>query len=265
MAGGDGRRPLVGGNWKMHTTRAEARTLLAALARDCPAGPGAGVDVVVFPPAPWLGDAADLLGGTAIAVGVQDVHPEASGAFTGAVSAPMVAGVATWALTGHSERRRFFGDTDAVVARKLAAAVAAGLHPLLAVGESAAERAAGQAAAVLQRQLAAALAPLLPPGGPRVVDDLAVAYEPVWAIGSGRTATPEEAQEGCRAVRAQVAAHLGAAAAARCRVLYGGSVTPDTAPALLAGADVDGVLVGGASLDAAAFAAICRAAAAAAA
>ena len=256
---GGGRRPIVGGNWKMHTTRAEARALLAALVERLTPPRGVEpppVDIVVFPPAPWLGDAADALGGGPIAVGVQDIHPEPSGAFTGAVSAQMLRGVATWALVGHSERRRLFGDADALVAEKLRAAIASGLHPVLAVGESLGERDRGETARVLEGQLTAACEGLV-----ALPDDLVIAYEPVWAIGSGRTATPAEAQEGCAHVRAVLAARFGEAPAERCRIQYGGSVDAENAAALLAQPDIDGLLVGGASLDADAFMAICRAAA----
>jgi triosephosphate isomerase (TIM) len=248
------RIPIVGGNWKMNTTRAEALALLVAL-RDGLDGLS-GVEVVVFPPAPWLGDAADALEGSTLAVGVQNVHWEPRGAFTGEQSAALLAGTATHALVGHSERRHVFGETDAQVNLKLRAILEAGLVPVLAVGETQAERDAGATLEVLRRQIEGGLKSLeaLPP-------TLVVAYEPVWAIGTGRTATPEAAQEACAAIRAMVASGYGAASASALRIQYGGSVTPENAATLAAQPDIDGALVGGASLQADSFAAICRAAA----
>jgi len=250
-----GRIPIVGGNWKMHTTRTEARALLGELydALD----QVTGVEVVVFPPYPWLGDAADLLAGSRVGVGAQDLFWEARGAFTGAVSGPMLIGTATQVIVGHSERRHRFGDGDEDVRRKLHAALDAHLAPVLAVGERLEEREAGATIEVLRRQLLTATEglPALPPS-------LVIAYEPVWAIGAGLSATPEQAQAGCAEVRAILAARFTSQAAATCRIQYGGSVTAENVAALAAQPDIDGALVGGASLDAAAFAAICRAVAA---
>ncbi|MEZ4503392.1 MAG: triose-phosphate isomerase [Dehalococcoidia bacterium] len=248
------RTPIVGGNWKMHTTRPEARALLEALRTDLDGL--AGAEVVVCPPAPWLGDAADALEGTSLGVGVQNVHWEPSGAFTGEQSPDMLIGTVDYAIVGHSERRHVFGETDDEVNRKLRAILDAGLVPILAVGETLEEREAGWATVVLRTQLDGAFQgfEVCPPS-------LVIAYEPVWAIGTGRTATPDIAQEACASVRSMVATRFTPAAAEAVRIQYGGSVTPDNAEELLAQPDIDGALVGGASLRAEAFAAICRAAA----
>jgi triosephosphate isomerase len=246
------RTPVVGGNWKLHTTRAEARTLLQGLRAELDGI--VGVEVVVFPPAPWIGDAADVLEGSTLAVGAQHVHWEAEGAFTGELSAAMLVGTASYVIVGHSERRHVFGESDEDAGRKLRSVLDAGLSPILAVGESREEREAGWTTAVLRRQLVAAFEGVdaLPPG-------FVVAYEPVWAIGTGLTATPEMAQEACAGVRAIVAERFDAATAAKLRVQYGGSVTPENASELALQPDIDGALVGGASLRVDSFAAICRA------
>jgi triosephosphate isomerase len=238
----------------MHTTRTEAQALLQALRADLDAL--AGVEVVVCPPAPWLGDAADALAGSSLAVGVQNVHWEPSGAYTGEQSPDMLVGTATYAIVGHSERRHVFGETDIEVNRKLRAILDANLTPILAVGETLAEREAGWASVVLRTQLDGAFEGFVvcPP-------TLVVAYEPVWAIGTGRTATPDVAQDACAEVRSMLAKRFTPADAEAVRIQYGGSVTPDNAEVLLAQPDIDGALVGGASLRADAFASICRAAA----
>ena len=243
---------MVGGNWKLHTTRAEARTLLQGLRAELDGL--AAVEVVVFPPAPWIGDAADVLEGSTLAVGAQNAHWEATGAFTGELSAAMLAGAAAYVLVGHSERRQVFGESDEDAGRKLRSVLDAGLSPVLAVGESREEREAGWTTAVLRRQLVAAFEGVdaLPPG-------FVVAYEPVWAIGTGLTASPEIAQEACVGVRAIVAERFDAATAAELRVQYGGSVTPENARTLALQPDIDGALVGGASLQVDSFAKICRA------
>ena len=243
---------MVGGNWKLHTTRAEARTLLQGLRAELDGL--AAVEVVVFPPAPWIGDAADVLEGSTLAVGAQNAHWEATGAFTGELSAAMLAGAAAYVLVGHSERRHVFGESDEDAGRKLRSVLDAGLSPVLAVGESREEREAGWTTAVLRRQLVTAFEGVdaLPPG-------FVVAYEPVWAIGTGLTASPEIAQEACVGVRAIVAERFDAATAAELRVQYGGSVTPENARMLALQPDIDGALVGGASLQVDSFAKICRA------
>lgn len=249
------RQPIVGGNWKLHTTRDEALTLLEALVERLDGL--TGVDIVICPPAPWLGDAARVLAGTSLRVGVQHTYWEPKGAFTGEVSAALLAGTAEYAIIGHSERRQLFGQTDGEVRRTLRAVIDAGLHPILAVGELLAEREAGATEMVLRRQVERALEGLgtLPP-------ESTIAYEPVWAIGTGRTATAEQAQEACAFVRRVVRECLGDAAADAVRVQYGGSVTPENIEALAAQPDIDGALVGGASLDADRFATICRVSAA---
>lgn len=246
-----GRRPLVGGNWKMHTTREEARSLVRELRSELDGLQG--VDIVIFTPTPWLADAHDLLVGSTIRVGAQHAHWERSGAFTGAVSAHQLVGVVDYVLVGHSERRQLFHECDRATARLLGAALAAGLSPLLAVGETAAERDRGEAEAVIERQLLTAL-----DGLRRLDGRVAVAYEPVWAIGRGESATPSQAEKGCAAVRRIIAERFGADAAARARVLYGGSVSAATAAELAVLPSVDGALVGGASLRPAEFARICR-------
>jgi len=252
------RTPLIAGNWKMHGDSAFVAEYVAALAGQ--ALP-AGVDLLLLPPAPYLPLLAQALArqlpDAAVALGVQNVHAEARGAFTGELAAEMAADLgARWTLVGHSERRAQCGETDDVVAAKMRAAVRAGLAPVLCVGETLAERDAGSAEAVVARQIArvAELA------GSEALSGAVLAYEPVWAIGTGHTATPEQAQEMHAAVRRQLEALCGAAPAAGMRIVYGGSVKPDNAAALLAQPDIDGALVGGASLDAGDFAAIAGAA-----
>ena len=240
------RRPLVGGNWKMNLLRAEAASSCARLVEGLA---GTVAEVVVFPPFPLLDIVAGGLAGSAAAWGGQDVHPEPHGAYTGDVSAALLADAGcTWALCGHSERRRDHGESDGLVARKATAAAAAGLVPLICIGESAEERRAGRTFEVLEQQLDGALA-----GRP---EPLALAYEPIWAIGTGDTATPEMAQEAHRHIRQVLADLIGDAAAGAKRILYGGSASPDNAASLIAQPDVDGFLVGGASLDPERFLAI---------
>jgi triosephosphate isomerase (TIM) len=233
---------LVAGNWKMHGNLAANRALL-----DGVAGGVEGVECAVCVPFPYLGQAQERLRGTGVALAAQNVSEHASGAYTGEVSAAMLAEFGCrYVLVGHSERRHLFGEGDAQVAAKFSAAGAAGLVPILCVGETLADREAGRTEEVVLRQLDAVLAK----GG---IGSGVVAYEPVWAIGTGRTATPEQAQ----AVHGMLRKRLSAEA----RLLYGGSVKPDNAAALFAMPDVDGGLVGGASLKAPDFIAICRMAA----
>jgi triosephosphate isomerase len=248
------RTPVVAGNWKMHATVAEARALATAVRDGCRGL--AGIRVAVCPSFTALAAVAEALAGSSVLVGAQDAHWEAAGAFTGAVSPAQVhdAG-ARVVILGHSERRQVFGETDAVVGRKLAAALAHGLTPLVCVGETLAEREAGQTLAVVRRQLEGAF-------GGRAAEEVGrcwVAYEPVWAIGTGRTATPAQAAEVHGDVRATLAGLAGAAVAQACPILYGGSVKPDVTPALMAEPDIDGALVGGASLKPSDFIAIVRA------
>jgi triosephosphate isomerase len=240
------RRPIVAANWKMHFRRRDAESWCRAVR----AGLGRGAaEVVVFPSFPLLVTVGRELAGSPVAWGGQDLHPEADGAHTGDVSGAQLADVGcTWALCGHSERRRDHGESDELVAAKARAAREAALVPLICVGETLEERRAGRTNDVLTRQLAAALAAPL--------SDFELAYEPVWAIGTGETATPEIAQQAHAHLRGELARLAGAGRAAAVRILYGGSAKPDNAAALAAGADVDGFLVGGASLDSTKFLAI---------
>ncbi|MEP6740846.1 MAG: triose-phosphate isomerase [Caldimonas sp.] len=244
------RRQLVVGNWKMNGSRAANAELLAALK----AAGSFAAEVSVCPPAPYLGEVAATLAGSAIAWGAQDCSSHAPGAYTGEVSAAMLAEFGCkHVIVGHSERRALHGESDQLVAEKAKMALASGLVPIVCVGETLAERVAGQTESVVGRQLAAAIDLL----GSRI-ESAVVAYEPVWAIGTGKTASPEEAE----AVHAHLRAALRAASAggAAIRILYGGSVKADNAALLFAKPDIDGGLIGGASLKAADFVAICRAA-----
>lgn len=253
------RTALIAGNWKMHTTLPTARDLARAVA-DIAAAPGVtgAVDVLVAPPFTALAAVSDVARGTPVLVAAQTMHWADRGAFTGEVAAPMVAELASHVILGHSERRQLFHETDADVNRKVHAALAHGLVPIACVGETLAEREAGQTDAVVARQVDAALEGVAPDEAARLV----VAYEPVWAIGTGRACDPAEAGRVMRAIRGRVAAAFGAPAGGGVRLLYGGSVTPDNTAAYFADPDVDGALVGGASLKADAFGAIIRAAAA---
>jgi len=250
------RRPLIAGNWKMHHGGASGVELAADVVRLAPSVPH--VDIVIAPPFTALAACAHECDGSRVEVAAQNVYPKDAGAFTGETSPRMLvdAGCA-WVIVGHSERRQHFGETDAFVAEKAKAALAAGLTPIVCVGETLAEREAGRTLEVVERQVRAVLDVLA--AGERPT---AIAYEPVWAIGTGKNAGPAEAQEVHAAIRKWLAGAHGetAALASDTRILYGGSVKPDNARDLLAAADVDGSLVGGASLDAASFAAIVRAA-----
>jgi triosephosphate isomerase len=231
---------LIAGNWKMHKGPEEASRFCREL-RDQLEWVD-GVDVAVCPPFPSLSAAVQALAGTDVAVAAQNVHWEVEGAFTGEVSAPMLFELGVYgAIVGHSERRQLFGETDESVARRAAAGLEAGLWVIACVGETEAEREAGKTEEVLRRQA----------GVLEAHEQLVLAYEPVWAIGTGKTAAPEQAQE----------AHAFLRALIDVPILYGGSVKPDNAVELLAQPDVDGALVGGASLEVDSFAAICKAAA----
>ncbi|MBS1888364.1 MAG: triose-phosphate isomerase [Actinobacteria bacterium] len=246
------RTPYIAANWKMNKTVAEAAEFVDAL---LPRIAATQHDVVVCPPFTALHEVVERRRGTAVRVAAQNMHEAESGAFTGEVSAPMLVELDVEAVVlGHSERRQFFGETDAALARKVPAALAHDLEPILCVGESEEGRDAGETETVLERQLQADLAEVADADLPRVV----IAYEPIWAIGTGKVATPEQAQEACAFIR-DVLRGRGAAAD-EVRILYGGSVKPDNAAELLALPDVDGALVGGASLDAEDFAAIVEAA-----
>ena len=249
----ENRTPLVAANWKMQKTVGEAEAFLAALTgRVSELG---SVEVVVCPPYTALSAAVGIAAGSGIDICAQNVHEEEAGAFTGEVSIPMLAdlGVAG-AIVGHSERRQLFCETDEALARKVPALLGAGLLPILCCGETEAERDADETEAVLERQLTADLADV---ADDRLAD-VVIAYEPIWAIGTGRTATPEQAEEAIGFIRGLIAGR-DAGAAAAIRILYGGSVKPDNAADLFARDDIDGGLVGGASLDPDDFAAICAA------
>ncbi len=244
------RRPFVAGNWKMNTNEAEA----IALARDVAAQTtGVPCDVAVCVPFPHLGVVRYALRGSHVRLGAQDVYWEPKGAYTGEVSTAMLADYCSHVIIGHSERRQFFGETDDWVNRKLAAILASPLDPIVCVGELLEERRTGQTENVLSRQLRAGLT------GLTLSARVTIAYEPVWAIGTGETATPEVAQETCAYIRT-VLREIAPVAADAIRIQYGGSVNPENAASLLSLPDIDGALVGGASLKADQFAAICAAA-----
>jgi triosephosphate isomerase len=242
------RVPLVVGNWKMFKTSAEGATFIRELAARL--GSLGDREVTVAPPFTALFEAVRAAEGTCLAVAAQDVFWEWEGAYTGEVSATMLADLGVRAaIIGHSERRHYFGETDEWVAKKVWAALDRGLLPIMCVGETEDEREAGWTQEVLGRQVPAGLASVRPEDGARVT----IAYEPVWAIGTGRTATPEIAQEAIAFVRGQVAETLGIEAAQAARILYGGSVGPDNIDDLMSQPDIDGVLVGGASLQLGSF------------
>jgi triosephosphate isomerase (TIM) len=251
------RKPLMAGNWKMNHTHLEAIQVVQKLSYRLEGADYDHCDVVVCPAFTALRSVQTTIDSDRIPIGLgaQDCHWEASGAFTGEVSAPMLAKLNVgFVLVGHSERRELFGETDEVVARKLHAVLAAGMLPILCVGETLDEREAGGTDAKVSGQVEAAL---------RGVDseriaELVLAYEPIWAIGTGRNATPEDAQATVATIRATVAAIAGGPAAARVRILYGGSVKPGNIAALMAQPDIDGALVGGASLDPDEFARLVR-------
>lgn len=248
------RQKLVVGNWKMHGNAADNRQLLQGLVAGLPAVGDVAVAVCV--PFPYLAQAQSLLAATPLAWGAQNLSEHARGAYTGEVSAAMLSDFGCrYAIVGHSERRALYGETDAQVAAKFVAAKAAGLAPILCVGETLAQREAGDTMRVVLAQLDA----VLDLAGVAAFSGAVVAYEPVWAIGTGRTATPGEAQDVHAAIRARVAAR-DAEVAARLQVLYGGSVKASNAGEIFAQADIDGGLVGGASLVVDEFLAICQAA-----
>jgi triosephosphate isomerase len=247
------RKKLVAGNWKMHGSRSMAEALVGEIAAARPTD----VDVLVLPPFPYLHGLAQRCAESGVGIGAQDVSEhEGQGAYTGEVSAAMLADVgAQWTLVGHSERRQYHGESSELVARKFAAARAGGLTPILCVGETLAQREAGETEAVVAAQLQAVLAL----NGIGSFDTAVIAYEPVWAIGTGRTATPEQAQQVHAFIRSQLAKE-DAMIAGLTRLLYGGSVKAANAAELFAQPDVDGGLIGGASLVASDFLGICAAA-----
>ena len=249
------RKPLVAGNWKLNGTRESNQQLLQGILAN-----SAGLDhcdVMVCPPFVYLADVASHIAASDVLLGAQDLSAESSGAFTGDVSAAMLRDVGcSYAIIGHSERRALFGDSDAIVAKKFKAAHAHGIHPIVCVGESLEEREAGVTTDVVTRQITA----VMQAGGVELFAGSIVAYEPVWAIGTGLTATPQQAQEVHAHIRRVIAA-ADANIAADLRILYGGSVKGSNASELFAMDDIDGGLIGGASLEATEFVTICKAAA----
>ena len=245
------RRPVIAGNWKMFKTQAEARAFVIALkplvanSNHC--------DIVIGAPFTALAAAVDAVRGTAIGIAAQNMHWEKEGAFTGEVSAKMIVEAGcSHVIIGHSERRQFFGETDATVNKRVKAALDAELIPIVCAGELLAEREAGHTEQVLETQFAGGMAGLTAPQFSRII----IAYEPVWAIGTGRTATPEMAAEAHRFLRQLAEKSFSPERAAALRILYGGSVKPDNIKGLMAQVEIDGALVGGASLDANSFASI---------
>ncbi len=250
------RRPLVAGNWKMNGSRSSARELVSGIQ----AGLGGldKIEVVVCPSFVLLPEVAAMAGGSALIVGAQNVSEHDAGAYTGEVAPAMLAEFGcAYVIVGHSERRQYYGEDDARVAAKFVAAQRHGLRPILCVGETLDEREQGRTEAVVGRQLDA----VLEAAGAAALANSVIAYEPVWAIGTGRTASPEQAQAVHAFIRARVAA-ADAAVAAGLRILYGGSMKPDNAAGLLQQPDIDGGLIGGASLNAGDFLGICEHAAA---
>lgn len=249
------RRPLIAGNWKMHTTRAEAETLAKGI-REQTAGLS-HADVLVCPPFAYLQAVGQCLMNSSVAWGAQNLYFEPLGAFTGEVSAAMLADLGCqYVIVGHSERRHILGETNEIVARKVHAALLAELQPILCVGETLGQREAGETQPVLRAQLESGMEGVTPAQFPRLI----VAYEPVWAIGTGRHAMPQQADEAQAYLRKLVASRYNNLLADRLRILYGGSVKPDNAALLLGQPNVDGALVGGASLKVDSFVSIVAAA-----
>ena len=245
------RKPVMAGNWKMYKTAAETG---AFFQKFLPMVAGAThAEIAICPPFVNLPVAVDAARGSAVGIGAQNVFWLNEGAYTGEVSAPMLAAIGCrWVIIGHSERRQYFGETNETVLKKTVAALAAGLKPIVCLGELLDDRESGATEAVLTTQCGEAIERLTDEQFARIV----VAYEPVWAIGTGKTATPEMAADAHRLVRGKLAAKYGRDAAAACRILYGGSVKPDNVKGLMAQPEIDGALVGGASLDPSSFASI---------
>jgi triosephosphate isomerase len=252
------RKKLIAGNWKMNKTASDA----ASLVQEIVAGVGkhGEAEVVVCPPFSALESAGKALDGSLVKLGAQNMHPDASGAFTGEVSAPMLRALfVTHVILGHSERRAHFGETDAFINQKVLAALKHQLRPILCVGETLAEREAGTTLKIVQGQLEKNLEGVAKEQAPQVV----IAYEPVWAIGTGKNASADQAQEVHAFIRGLLTKLFGEPAAQRIRILYGGSMKPANAPELLAQKDIDGGLIGGASLEARSFLDLVKAAGAA--
>jgi triosephosphate isomerase len=244
------RTPMAAANWKCHT-RLESAMALAKGLREAVDGVQ-GVEKVLCPPFVYLAAVGQAVRGSSLRLGSQDVHWEDDVAATGEIGPQMVAELAQYAIIGHSERRHQFGETDEMVNRKVKAALATGLHPIMCVGETLDEREAGKTGEVLVRQTRSGLE------GAEIPDDFIIAYEPVWAIGTGRAATAETAEEAIALIRREVASIFGAGKAEALRVLYGGSVTPDNVGEFMSREAIDGSLVGGASLKVDAFTGIVR-------
>jgi len=237
------RRPLIAANWKMHLSLAESAALAKAVKDGC--GDNALAEVVLCVPFTALAAVSQILKGGSVALGAQNLHWEAQGAFTGEISgAQIVDAGGAWVIVGHSERRQLFGETNETVRRKIAAALACGLKPIVCIGETLAQREGQQTFRVLKTQIEEGLAGL----APTQLGKLTVAYEPIWAIGTGKTATPEQAQEAHLFIRKTIGSLFGEGAAAGLRILYGGSVKAENIDALMAQPDLDGALVGGESL-----------------
>lgn len=248
------RTKFIAGNWKMYTNGATAEALAAAVAKGL-AGE-TRVTVAVCPPFPYLARVGQALKGSAVGLGAQNLYPEKEGAFTGEVSAPMLADAGCqYVIVGHSERRQKFGETDAFINKKVHAGLAAGLKVILCIGETLQEREANQTDKVLDTQVTGSLAGI----SGEALAKVTLAYEPVWAIGTGKNATPQQAQDAHAFIRKRVAQLCGTGPANALIIQYGGSVKPDNAAVLLGQPDVDGALVGGASLQADGFLAIVRA------
>ncbi len=248
-------RNIVAGNWKMNTDIASGVALASAIAAG--AASMNGVSIIVGPPFVALAAVRDAVSGSGVAVAAQNMHADDSGAFTGEIAPPMLVGICDYVFIGHSERRQFYGETDESVGRKAGAALSHGLRPIVCVGETLDERESGQAVEVIRRQVVAALADIDPEAA---VGRLSIAYEPVWAIGTGRAATPEIADQIMGgAIWPTVSASLGAEVASATPLLYGGSVNPGNAAEFAAVASINGALVGGASLEADSFLAVAAA------
>ena len=249
------RRVFIAGNWKMNLTRESAVALAHAVAARV--GPSPSVDVAVCPPSVYLDAVGAAIRDSAVALGAQNMYHEPKGAFTGEISAEMLLDVGCrYAILGHSERRHVLGESDADVNRKVHAAIAAGLSPIVCVGETLQERESGQTQSVIERQFTGSLAGL----SDQQMLGLVIAYEPVWAIGTGQVATPQQAEEVHADLRRMLETSYNSEVASSVRIQYGGSVKPDNAAELLSQANVDGALVGGASLDADSFLGIIAAA-----
>lgn len=246
------RKPFIAGNWKMNMTRESGLALVRGLMEKLQ-GTAAQIDVAVCPPSVYLQEICSALKGSAIGVGGQNMYHEADGAFTGEVSGPMLCDIqCQYVILGHSERRQFFGETDSSVNKKTHAALKFGLTPIVCVGEMLGERESGATAQVIDTQVRGSLAGLTPEQASKIV----IAYEPVWAIGTGKTATPAQAEEVHAQIRGLLTELFGKSVSDVIRIQYGGSVKPDNAGELMSQPNIDGALVGGASLKADSFAAI---------